>query len=178
MTPTPDDLAAFEAAIISACAELEINHRWGDDYRRCVITQGVFVKYDSYLSLYPQYLTQKYVFQHAESDTSVPHVPKVLHFFHQNKKMAYLVMEYINLTSPPVPDLPHRAALALRWLRGLPAPPGHARIGPLGNGRARHVLFKDCTAPLSFSSIQAVERYLNTVRPCLYFLEQSSSANK
>ncbi len=61
-------------------------------------------------------------------------------------------------------------ALALQWLHDLPAPPGHVGIGPLGNGLARHTLFKDCTAPLSFPSTQALDRYLDRVRPCLYFL--------
>ena len=177
MTSTHGDAAAFEAVIISACAEHERAHRRKDGYRRCLVIEGVFVKFDSYQSLYPQVETQKYVFQCAMGDMSAPRVPEVFNFFHQSFQMAYMVMEYIKLTPPPVPDLPEKVALALQWLRDLPAPPDRVRIGPLGGGRARHTLFKDYKAPLSLSSIQAIERYLNTVRSRLSFLEHSPSAN-
>jgi len=51
-----------------------------------------------------------------------PRVPEVLHFFHRDYRMAYMVMEYIKFTPPPVPDLPKKAALAVQWLRDLPVP--------------------------------------------------------
>ncbi|KAL4074254.1 hypothetical protein J3A83DRAFT_4371530 [Scleroderma citrinum] len=139
MTSTPGDTATFEAAIISACAEHERAHR------RNLCTE-----------------TQKYVFQCAKGDMSAPRIPEVLYFFHRNYQMAYMVMEIIKFIPLPVPDLPERVALALQWLRDLPAPPDRVWIGPLGGGRARHTLFKNYKAPLSFLSIQAIERYLNT----------------
>ncbi len=77
----PDKLANFEAAIISTCSEHERMHCRDPDYRCCVDTQGFFVKFDSFKSLYPQVETQKYVFDCAELDKSAPRVPKVLHFF-------------------------------------------------------------------------------------------------
>jgi len=63
-----------------------------------------------------------YVSQCAKPDMSAPRVPdsEALHFFHRDHRMAYVVMEYITLTPPPVPDLPQKAALALQWLRKLP----------------------------------------------------------
>ena len=161
MTPAPFDLAAFEDAIISACEKHERDHKGEHDYRRCVVTEGAFVKFDSYYSLWPQFQTQDYVSQCAKLDMSAPRVPGVLHFFHRDYRMAYLVMEYITLTPPPVPDLPPKAALALQWLRDLPVPTERVRIGPLGSGHAGHRLFKNFRAPLSFSSIEALERYLN-----------------
>jgi len=164
MTSTPSD-AAFEAVIISACAEHERASRWEHDYRRCLVIEGVFVKFDSYRSLYPQVETQKYVFQCAKGDMNAPRVPEVLHFFHRDYQMAYVVMEYINLTPHPVPDLPKKVALEIQWLRDLPAPLDCLWFGPLGGGRVRHTLFKDYLAPLSFISIQAIERYLNTAIP-------------
>ena len=163
MTPAPFDLASFEDAIISACETHEHDHEAEYDYRRCVIIEGVFVKFDSYQSLWPQFQTQTYIFQCAKLDVSAPRVPEVLHFFHRDYQMAYMVMEYITLPPSPVPDLPQKVALALQWLRDLPAPTKRVRIGPRGSGCARHTLFKDCKAPLSFSSIEAVERYLNKV---------------
>jgi len=168
MTFTPGDAAAFEATIISACDEHERASRWKRGYRRCLVIEGFFIKFDSYRSLYPQVETQKYVFRCAKDDISAPRVPEVLHFFHRDYRMAYVVMEYIKFTPPPVPDLPKKAALALQWLRDLPAPPDCPWIGPLGGGRVRHRLFKDYEAPLSFVSIQAIERYLNTV--CAYIV--------
>ena len=161
MTHLPADLAAFEDAIISVCEKHERDHKWEHDYRRCVVIEGTFVKFDSYNSMWPQFQTQTYVSQRAKLDMSAPRVPEVLHFFHRDHRMAYLVMEYITLTPPPVPDLPQKAARAVQWLRDLQPPTEGVRIGPLGSGHARHILFKHCMAPLSFSSIDAVERYLN-----------------
>jgi len=164
----PGDAAAFEDAIIDACERHERAHRREDGYRRCVVVGEFFVKFDSYGSLYSPAQTQIYVSQCAEGDMSAPRVPKVIYFFHRDYQMAYVIMDYINLTPPPVPDLPKKAALAIQWLRDLPAPPGQVLIGPLGGGRARHVLFKDFEAPLSFSSVEAIERYLNKVRLRLF----------
>ncbi|KAI6119155.1 hypothetical protein EDD16DRAFT_1582825 [Pisolithus croceorrhizus] len=78
--------------------------------------------------------------------------------------MGYAVMEYINLTCAPTPD---KAAEALRRLSKVPAP-NYVGIGPAGDGLPLHKLFKDFTAPLSFSCTEALERYLNGVCPCLY----------
>ena|ERR1700722_19185115 len=92
--------------------------------------------------------------------------------------MAYLVMEYINYTSTPGPDLAQRVARALQWLRDLPAPDS-VMIGPIGNAPARHTLFKHYVSPLCFSIVEAIERYLNRVRPCFVtFPEHSPSANQ
>ncbi|KAE9409434.1 hypothetical protein BT96DRAFT_913027, partial [Gymnopus androsaceus JB14] len=55
-------------------------------------------------------------------------------------------MEYMTPTPILAPDLPQRAARALQWLRGLPAPED-AKIGPLGD------------------SIEALERYMNIGAP-------------
>jgi len=75
----------------------------------------------------------------------------------------YLVMEYIQ-TSPPRDAMyfHQQTANAIDWLLRLPAPPG-AGIGPIGGGYARHSIFKDWTAPLRFSSSEALEIFLNKV---------------
>ena len=90
MTSTPDDGNAFEAVIVSACAEHERVHYWEKSYRRCLVIGGHFVKFDSYNSLYSQFETQKYVFQCSKGDVSAPRVPEVLQFFHRDY-MAYMV---------------------------------------------------------------------------------------
>ncbi len=42
-------------------------------------------------------------------------------------------------------------------------------MGPIGGGLICHRLFKNHKAPLAFSSIDALERYMNEVHRCLYF---------
>ena len=119
-----------------------------------------------------------YVSQCAKLDESAPRIPEILHFFSRDDTlMAYAVMDYIKPACAPVPDLPQRVALALQWLRDLPPPQGHVGIGPLGDDCANHMLFKNYTAPFQFSSIQALERYLNRVGPRLYLPDLLPSAN-
>jgi len=69
-------------------------------------------------------------------------------------------MEYIKLSDPRPSDLPERTAEALKWLSGVPAPSEHV-MGPLGPGPIRHGFFKDNKAPLLFSSIKALELYMD-----------------
>jgi len=45
-------------------------------------------------------------------------------------------------------------------VRSVPAP-HNVILGPKGNGRARHVVFKNCEGPLDFVSLGALERYFN-----------------
>jgi hypothetical protein len=162
-----------EAVIISACQEHEHQHKSEENYRRCVVFKDFFVKFSSYESIYSRYKTQEYISQLAAIDPNAPHIPEVYCFFTKDLtsdyRMAYLVMECIELTPTSELDLSRRAAQALQWLHGLPAP-AQAAIGSLGGGRAHHGLFKNRTAPLDFSSIEALERYMNKVRPCFFII--------
>jgi len=115
--------------------------------------------------MFPQYKTQKYISELAATDPNAPHIPEVYSFFTPDFLWAYLVMERIDFTSTSVQDLLQRAAQSLRWLDGLVVPDG-ATIGSLGGGLACHRLFKDFEAPLKFSSIVALELYLEKVCPC------------
>jgi len=86
-------------------------------------------------------------------------------------------MEYIKLSNPSlIPNLAERTAEALRWFSQTPPPPeddirptSKHMIGPVGSGLIRHSFFKNHTAPLHFSSVDALERYMNRVRRCLRF---------
>jgi len=162
----PDTLPAFQLAIIARCDEHERQESSKSDFRRCVVFEGHFIKYGSHKSLYPQYRTQQYIANLADGDASAPHVPKVYDYFTVEDKMAYLIMEYIEAQSTLPRDAPEKVAEALQWLRDLPAP-SDVTIGPVGGGPARHALFKNYTAPLCFSSIEALERYMNKVPPRL-----------
>ena len=79
-------------------------------------------------------------------------------------------MECIDLVQVSAETLAPKASQAVRWMRSLPAPHDIV-LGPSGNGRARHVVFKGCRAPLDFVSVFALERYFNKVYPpdCVCF---------
>ncbi|GJJ14320.1 hypothetical protein Clacol_008584 [Clathrus columnatus] len=160
---SPDNIVEFEEAVITACEEDQHNHKYDYGHKCGLVVRGVFVKYDNYYSLRPEVEMQKYVFEFAKSSRDAPHVPEVYHFFHRDQLMAYVVMEYINTTPIPDLELAPKVALALQWLRNVPAPSDRVYIGSLEEGHARHRVFKDHRAPLPFSSVQALERYLNTV---------------
>ena len=161
---TPTEKAAFEAVIMTACTKHEQEHWQDDDYRACVfIGSDYFVKFGHYEIIWPQIATQLYISDYAESQADAPRIPKVLHHFQGDRRRTYFVMEYITLTDSP-PDLYERAGEALKWLSSVPAPPNHV-IGPLGGGCIRHRFFKDDEAPLLFSSVEALERYMEKVCP-------------
>ena len=164
------NFAALEPAIVSACAQHERENEKDRYYRRCIPFGEYFVKFNTYSSFYSQVVTLNYLAELAKSDANAPRVPQVLHFFHDNGRMAYVVMEYIDLFQVSAETLAPKAAQAIRWMRSVPAPQDVV-LGPMGNGRARHVVFKDRKAPLDFASIDALERYFNKVclPDCVHF---------
>ena len=164
------DIQADIPAIVDACMR-HLEAHWQDrGYRdNVVIGTKYFVKFGDGDTLYSEYATQSYISEYAETHPDTTRdlrVPKAIHFF-RVEKTAYLVMEYIKLEASPS-DLSERIVGALRWLSGVPAPPGHV-IGPLGSGYIRHGFFKDNEAPLRFSSVEALERYIEKVRLSSHF---------
>jgi hypothetical protein len=135
-----------------------------------------FVKFGDPDVLWPEFKTQSYIFDCARSNPhpDAPRIPRVVHYF-GDSRTSYLVMEFITLTAAPL-DLIDRTAQALVWLSSVPPPPNHV-IGPLGDGCIRHKFFKDYTAPLLFSSVEALQRYMCKVRACFHFLEHPPFAN-
>ncbi|KAJ6534885.1 hypothetical protein B0H19DRAFT_1184392 [Mycena capillaripes] len=154
------NFAALEPDIVSACAQHERENENDRNYRRCLPFGKYFVKFGAYSSFYPEVVTLIYLADLAKSDASAPRVPQVYHFFRNNGRMVYVVMEYIDLIHVSAETLAPKAALAIRWMRSVPAP-HNVVLGPMGDGRARHVVFKNCEAPLDFVSPGALERYLN-----------------
>ncbi|KIO27483.1 hypothetical protein M407DRAFT_23297 [Tulasnella calospora MUT 4182] len=157
-----EDFVALEPAIISACAKHEQENGHKRDYRRCLPFGSYFVKFDADWSFLPEVTTLKYLADLAKNDASAPRVPQVHHFFNRNERMAYVVMEFIQLVEVPTADLAVKAAQAVFWMRGVPAP-SDVVLGPLSSGPARHVVFKNRVAPLDFVSVEALERYFNKV---------------
>lgn len=168
----PIEQSAFEAAIVDACSKHEEAHWKEHSFRRCVsIGAEYFVKYGSAKAIWPELATQTYIFEYAQSHLDTPHIPripKVIHHFKHGLRI-YMVMEYITLVNPG-DDISERTSEALKWLSEVPAPPGHV-FGPLGGGVIRHRFFKDYEAPLAFSSVEALERYIEKVRLCLHLFE-------
>jgi len=173
---TPENQAALKDAIVAACTAHKKAH--GYDYRAFIfIGTEYFVKFGNASALEPELATQNYISAYAEAHPTtpgIPRIPKVLFDFRHQHTM-YIVIEYIHLADSP-PDI-HKRADALKWLSEVPPPPGHV-IGPLGGGRIRHQFFKNYRAHLHFSSVEALERYIEKVRLCLDFLQHPASANK
>ena len=161
--------ATFKTTIINICNAHWLNHWRDDDYHPSLPIGNYFVKYDSYESLEPQVMTQRHVYDYAKTQTNAPRIPKVEYFFRDDVGRGYLVMEHVAVIPTPK-NLAERTVEALDWLALVPAPPNHV-LGPLGGGVIHHRFFQDCEAPLVFSSVEALERYINEVRPCLYFLK-------
>jgi len=159
--PLSDDL---KREIIACCEKDDIN-RPDFNFRSCIVLGQYLIKYSSHRSLWPQYQTQEYIFEMTVGDPTAPRVPKIYEYFTPGGRMAYLVMEYIDAESASAWSTPRQVTEALQWLRDLPAP-RDAVVGTVGGGYARHRIFKDDSAPMPFSSMGALQRYMNTVCSC------------
>ncbi|KDQ10822.1 hypothetical protein BOTBODRAFT_163481 [Botryobasidium botryosum FD-172 SS1] len=153
---TPSD----RDAIISLCKIHDETHdMWKPDFRRCIVYKSYFIKYGPHGSLRFEYETQRYIHGMTIDDPSAPRVAEVIDYFSPERRMAYLVMELIDHTTPADNAL-EKVAAALQWLASVPAPAG-LTLGSVGGGPARHKLFKHYKAPLLFSSKQALQNYMN-----------------
>ncbi|KAK0505047.1 hypothetical protein EDD18DRAFT_323247 [Armillaria luteobubalina] len=99
--------------IISLCQAHEEAQKWKSNLRRCIVFMSYFIKYGSHGHLRFQCETQKSIHSMAIDDTSAPHVPEVVDYLAPKHQMAYLVMEFIN-ASTPADDAHEKVADALR----------------------------------------------------------------
>jgi hypothetical protein len=164
------ELGKLKARIISLCAEHEEQHWRDHDYRACVsIDLKFFVKYGPPTDIGPEASTQSYIYNYAICEENAPRIAKVIHYFLDESKVnAFLVMEYTEIDASHTTQLPERAAAAIDWLSTV-LPPSKDTLGPIGGGLIRHMFFKNHEAPLRFTSIRALESYMNKVCCCLYF---------
>ena len=158
-----------QAIIVEACRVHEESNWKQQNYRAAIsIGTDCFVKFGDPQTLLPEVTTQQYIWNHARAHPTKPGRPRIpevrYHFIHQ--QTMYMVVEFIKLVNSP-PDINQRRAVALRWLSEVPLPPNHV-IGPLAGGRICHQFFKDYIAPLDFSSVEALERYIEKVSWGLY----------
>lgn len=150
--------------IIRLCECHLATHLFDPDYHPNVNIGPWFVKYGDNGTLEPIYKTQEYLFSMAAGDLSAPRIPQVVAYFCPQQQWAYLVTERIDTTTP-ADTAPEAVAKALQWLRSLPIPPGLI-LGSVGGGCARHTVFGDFEAPLPFSSVKALQNYMNRVCHC------------
>ena len=129
------DFAALEPAIVSACVQHERENENDRKYRCCLPFGEYFVKFGAYSSFYPEIVMLNYLADLAKSDVSAPRVPQVHHFFHDNGRMAYVVMEYIDLVQISAESLAPKAAQAVRWMRSVPAPHDVVLLRPRTQGQ-------------------------------------------
>ncbi|KAF7324466.1 hypothetical protein MSAN_02518600 [Mycena sanguinolenta] len=136
---TDIELAAFEAHIVATCVDHMQSH-WRDKGYRACVSRIKRIKI----------LHQSYIHEYAIHPGNGPRVPQAVHYFEaEDSKDAYL-----------------RTARALEWLSKVPASFEDV-LGPIGGGLIRRRFFKDHTAPLAFSSVAALERYMNKGRNLL-----------
>jgi hypothetical protein len=153
-----------QETIIRLCERHEEAHRLEAYYHRCVELGSWFIKYNGHGTLESEYKTHEYLYNKAFGDSNAPRIPRIVAYFSPKQQWAYLVTERIDPMTP-ADVAPEAVAKALQWLRGVPAPQG-LTLGPVGGGRARHELFKDFRAPLPFSSVKALQNYMNRVCLC------------
>jgi hypothetical protein len=123
------NFADLEASIISTCTKHERDNERKPDYSRAFPFQGCLIKFGAHSTFDPEIMTLK---DHATKDSSAPRVPQVLHYFYQQGRMAYIVMELIQLDQVSPEILAEKAAQAVRWMRDVSAP-GDLVLGPKGS---------------------------------------------
>jgi len=153
--------------IIQLCELHEEEHRLLPYYNRCVVLGSWFIKYGGHKDLELEYKTQNYLWSMANGQQNAPRIPQVIAYFSPKEQWAYLVTERIDPILPANTS-PQAVATAIQWLRSVPRPSG-LTLGSVGGGSARHKLFKDFEAPLSFSSAEALQKYMNLVYLCSCF---------
>ena len=156
-----------QSEIIQLCELHEEKYRLLPYYHRCVFLRSWFIKYGSHRDLELECKTQNYLWSKTNGQQNVPRIPQVIAYFSPEKQWAYLVAERIDPILPANAS-PQAVATAIQWLRSVPPPPG-LTLGSVGGGSARHKLFKDLEAPLSFSSAEALQKYMNLVYLCSCF---------
>jgi hypothetical protein len=159
-----DQTTALEIEVVEVCAKHEREHGKDTNYRQVVrVRTEFFVKFGNANSLLPEIASQKYLYDRSTTDhrPGAPRIAQVVHVF-KHKWTVYLVMELITLMHTPS-DFVAQMAEAIVWLANVPCPPNHV-LGPVGGGRIRHEFFQDDEAPLKFTSVMALERYIEKVR--------------
>ena len=152
---------ALEPAIITACASYEKDNYTLPGYRRVISFANYIIKFGDTQSFPSEVQMHDHFAKVTQKDLTAPRVPLIHHIF-KHGYITFAVIERIQLVPAAEDVFVQKVADAVLWMRNQPCPAG-VTLGPLGSGFACHEVFKDYRAPLPFTSVIALEKYLNVV---------------
>ena len=151
--------------IIAAERHEEINKR-SLYYTRVFILGNTIVKYTDHVTMEKECQALRHLYDLAiKGGDDAPRVPQVVHYFHSDDGMGYMIMERILLREVSEDELCAKAARAVLWLR---AQQQTDFFGSLGGLDTFHTVFQRNTAPHPFTTVAAAQTYLNVVRVSLF----------
>ena len=156
-----NSFVAFEQAIIAACAKHEKENHRQPGYRRLIQFNDYIVKFGDSWCFSSEVRMHDHFAKVTENDLATPRVPLIYHSF-ENEHLKYAIIEPIEMIQVAENIFVQKVADAVSWMRDQACPAGVA-LGPLGSGLAYHKIFKEKHAPLPFTSVVALEKYLNKV---------------
>lgn len=156
-----ESFVSLEPAIIASCAEHEKDNRKLDGYRRLIRFNDYFVKFGDSWCFSSEVETHNYLARTTAKDPNAPRVPSIRHSF-KHGHLTFAIIEPIQTILVAEDVFSQKIADAVLWMRSQACPAGVA-LGPLGSGPICHAIFRNKYAPLVFTSVAALERYLNLV---------------
>lgn len=152
---------AFEQTIIAACAKHEEDNYRQPSYGRFIHFNDYIVKFGDSWCFSSEVKTHNHFAKITENDLTAPRVPLNHHSFeHEHRK--YAIIEPIQTVKVTEDVFVQKVTDAIRWMRNQARPAG-AALGPLGSGPVYHAIFMKKHAPLLFTSVVALEKYLNAI---------------
>jgi hypothetical protein len=152
---------ALEPAIIAACAKYEKDNHRVYGYRRFIHFANYFIKFGDTRRFSSEVQTHDHFAKVTKKDLTAPRVSSILHSF-KHGPLTFAIIEPLQIVPVAEDVFVQKVADAVLWMRSQPCPAG-VTLGPLGSGPARHEIFKDNYAPLPFTSVIALEKFLNVV---------------
>ena len=162
------DMEAWSDTIVTTCAIHKRDHSNDRDYLPYLtIGEDHLVKFGDPQTLTIECAVRECISAHAATcPLGSPRIPRLLLRF-QRESTMYLVMERVPLAEDFAPSFEEAEAM-LRWIEGVSLPQSFP-VCRLGGGCIRDRFFKDAEAPFAFSSVEALQRYLDRVRSLLSF---------
>lgn len=150
---------ALEPAIIAACANHEKDNFTVPGYRRLIGFANYIIKFGDSLCFSSEVQMHDRFAKVTEKDLTAPRVPLIYHSF-KHGHLTFAIIEPLQLIPVAEDIFVQKVADAVLWMYSQTCPAG-VTLGPLGSGFAWHEVFKDYRAPLPFTSVVALEKYLN-----------------
>ncbi|KAF9064541.1 hypothetical protein BDP27DRAFT_1333403 [Rhodocollybia butyracea] len=150
---------AFEQAIIAACAKHEEDNHRQPGYRRLIHFNDYIVKFGDSWCFSSEVRMHNHFSKVTANELATPRVP-LIHYSFENEHLRYAIIEPIQTIQVAEDIFIQKVADAVSWMRDQACPVGVA-LGPLGSGPIYHEIFKTKYAPLPFTSVVALEKYLN-----------------